>query len=671
MLLKKVRYNNFRPFIGQQEIDLSPLPGNEEATVTVLLGENTFGKSTFVLSFIWCLYGESRFDRPTEILNKKIERQMHFGDQETAWVEIAFEDDNTNYIVKRTQRFTMGQNGRLSAGVAKATLTYVTPSGETKMLGQYEHEVNEAISAILPKELSSFFFFEGEKDNAIAKKDVAKSVRTLLGLEAFENMRDHLHGSINASHPASSSVMGMYLERQNDESDVQARQAYENAESAKTKLEEVKNRIIEINNQIDDYERAIEGINETLRQAAPSKELQKRRDEIRKEYAAQEVALDRNNKRLLALFSRDCMNLFVAPFMDKTRKRLSEMDVADKGIRGIEDKAIYALLERGTCLCGTELKPGTVAYRNVEQYIEFIPPRNVGTLVREMIELIDSNEAKSRAFVEDFEAIYCDIKSIKATLVRLEKEEKEKLAEISRIGNVNTSSAEENLAKYKQMISDLRSELLRRNAEEARLSSEIERETNRFNMYKSKSEKAREYNRYYRYAEAIYNWLNVNYTQKEENMRRRLSDYIADLFNNMYHGERTLIIDKQYNITAQSREGNTALTGGLRVIAYFAFVGGLVKLAYEVMQEREKDEENNEQALGEHYPLVLDAAFSHADETHTKNIAKELATAVRQLVFAVMPKDWAYAKEGLDGKVGRIYELKKIDESEARIVEVN
>ena len=62
MLLKKIRYNNFRPFIGQQEIDFKADADKDNANVTVILGENTFGKSTFVLSFIWCLYGESRFD---------------------------------------------------------------------------------------------------------------------------------------------------------------------------------------------------------------------------------------------------------------------------------------------------------------------------------------------------------------------------------------------------------------------------------------------------------------------------------------------------------------------------------------------------------------------------------------------------------------------------------
>ena len=184
MLLKKIRYNNFRPFIGKQEIKFTDDTDKDNANVTVILGENTFGKSTIVLSFIWCLYGESRFDRPNDILNKKIEEQMSFGEQEKAWVEIEFEDDGLSYRIKRTQLFTMGKNGKLNSNDTEAILTYVTPDGETVTLGKYQNEVNDAVRAILPKDLSSFFFFEGEKDNAISKKDLGKSVRTLLGLEA-------------------------------------------------------------------------------------------------------------------------------------------------------------------------------------------------------------------------------------------------------------------------------------------------------------------------------------------------------------------------------------------------------------------------------------------------------------------------------------------------------
>ena len=87
-------------------------------------------------------------------------------------------------------------------------------------------------------------------------------------------------------------------------------------------------------------------------------------------------------------------------------------------------------------------------------------------------------------------------------------------------------------------------------------------------------------------------------------------------------------------------------------------------------EDDDQDDEGNEQALGEQYPLVLDAAFSHADQEHTKNISRELSSASSQLVFALMQKDWLYAKDGLSGKIGRQYELQKVDETEVRIVEV-
>ena len=209
----------------------------------------------------------------------------------------------------------------------------------------------------------------------------------------------------------------------------------------------------------------------------------------------------------------------------------------------------------------------------------------------------------------------------------------------------------------------------RKNAEKTRKQSESETAENNFNQYRSKSDKAKEYQLYYKYAEQMYKWVNMNYSKKEKEMLQRLNEYVKTLFNSMYSGERDIYIDEKYNINITYNGTIVDDTGGLRVIQYFAYVGGLVKLAYEVMKER-NDDRNEVQELGEQYPLVLDAAFSHADQTHTQNIARELANAASQLIFAVMEKDWLYAKTGLAGKVGRMYELQKIDETEVKIVEV-
>lgn len=668
MLLKKIKYHNFRPFIGDQEIVLTP-DNDEGKNVIVILGNNTFGKSTFVLSFIWCLYGESRFSRKDDILNKKVEAQMKFGQQEYAMVEVEFEDDNKCYTMTRTQQFTKGKNGYLNSDKSFAKLTYVTEKGETKSLGSSQAMINEVISAILPKDLSSFFFFEGEKNNEITRKDLGTSVRTLLGLEAFERMRTHLFGSSSQTSPSPSSVMGYYLEKQNDVSNDKAKAEYAKAIAAKQAIEQIDIRIDEINTNISSYEKSIEEINEILRQAAPSKELQRRRDTIARDLRDEEDELVANNKKILSLFSRSSLPLLITPFLTKVSSRLDEMDIADKGIKGIEATAIRELLARGECLCGTDLKPGTLAYKNVEKYIDYIPPKAVGTLVREMQDCITANDENAKNFISDFEELYKRIQKNKCKIAALETEDKEVLAEISAIGKVSTADAEENLSRYKRMISELRDELSRKISEKTRRESERETAENNFNMYRSKSEKAKEYQLYYKYAQAMYYWVNKQYSEKETQMRDRLNKYVTELFDNIYSGNRDIYIDDKYNINITVNGEIVDDTGGLRVIQYFAYVGGLVKLAYEVMQER-TDEEGNAQELGEQYPLVLDAAFSHADQTHTQNIARELANATSQLIFAVMEKDWLYAKTGLTGKVSRIYELNKIDETEVQIVEV-
>lgn len=665
MLLKKISYHNFRPFIGDQSIDLSMATKNKN--VTVILGDNTFGKSTFVLSFVWCLYGESRFSRPDDILNKKVESRMHFGDQETASVAVEFEDDGIPYTVTRSQLFTMGKNGVLSTNGSSVRMTYVE-NGQTKNFGRMQNDVNEAVAAILPKDLASFFFFEGEKHNEIKKRDLGKAVRTLLGLEAYEKMKKHIHGA--GEKYSSDSVMGRYADKISEKSGSEAQEALERKRRAEGDLERIEAEIHEITSSITSYEAAIDDINEQLRQAAPSKELQRRRDAIRQELKDLEASLSKNMDKLLLMFSKDSLPLFILPLLDKAAGRLQKMDIADKGIKGIESTAIYELLRRGVCLCGTDLKEGTLAYKNVEQYIDFIPPKNVGTLAREMFEKIDETKERANGFVENFEEVYKEIQRIKIKIDELEREEKDKLAEIAKIGNIDTSNAENNLALYNQRIRDARDNLNTKIEEEGRVKGEIETAERQFNTFKSRDEVTKKFQVYFKYAEAIYQWLDKNYSAKEDDMRNRLNEYITSLFNSMYSGHRDICIDEDYNINMTYNGAIVDDTGGLRVIQYFAYVGALVKLAYEIMKERMKDKSGSAQKLGEQYPLVLDAAFSHADETHTKNISNALASSTHQLIFAIMQKDWHHAKSGLSGRVSKMYELKKIDETEVHILEV-
>ena len=71
----------------------------------------------------------------------------------------------------------------------------------------------------------------------------------------------------------------------------------------------------------------------------------------------------------------------------------------------------------------------------------------------------------------------------------------------------------------------------------------------------------------------------------------------------------------------------------------------------------------------EDYPLVMDAPFSNADETHIKNISAVLPEVANQVIMFVMEKDWQYAESVMSSRVGKYCKLKKFSESHTEIEE--
>ena len=154
-------------------------------------------------------------------------------------------------------------------------------------------------------------------------------------------------------------------------------------------------------------------------------------------------------------------------------------------------------------------------------------------------------------------------------------------------------------------------------------------------------------------------------------MREKLEERVNTIFTQMYHGARKVKIDKQYHVTLLANvNGRDIVTGeseGLKRVKNFAFIAGLVDLA----KEKATMGRGAEDAItweNEAYPLVMDAPFSNADETHIKNISSVLPNVANQVIMFVMEKDWQYAQTVMSARVGKYCNLKKISESHTEIV---
>ena len=108
------------------------------------------------------------------------------------------------------------------------------------------------------------------------------------------------------------------------------------------------------------------------------------------------------------------------------------------------------------------------------------------------------------------------------------------LAKIKEIGVIDTDDLEKALGDYKQKKNDANDKKEEAKDTSRAKKSEMETAEKNFNMYKSKSARAMKIQIYYKYAEAIYNWVNRNYALEEEKLRHRLDKYISEMFRQMY-----------------------------------------------------------------------------------------------------------------------------------------
>jgi len=167
------------------------------------------------------------------------------------------------------------------------------------------------------------------------------------------------------------------------------------------------------------------------------------------------------------------------------------------------------------------------------------------------------------------------------------------------------------------------------------------------------------------YAEEIHDWLVDTYSEKESSIRESLEAKVNNIFEKMYHGHRRVAIDPRYQVslltTIADKEIASGESEGSNRVKNFAFIAGLVALAKErIMTD---SSENGFDLSSEPYPLVMDAPFSNADETHTANISKVLPEIAEQVIMFVMHKDWRYAEPVMAYRVGKKYQLNKVNET--------
>ena len=513
MILHSLEMHNFRQYIGTQKIDFSVDP---KKNVTVLIGVNTSGKTTIVRAFEWCLYGKNGFEDQI-LLNSEVKDKMREGEAQDVWVEVTFSHDGITYYLRRTQRYICADqyrdNGKIVVNLSKKSsedlsLEYLRRDGQTKLPIE-RYNIDESINRILPKDLSDYFFFGGERISGIANRtDLSKAVRGLMRLDVLENAYTHLK-----------TVIKGFEDQIDTDGDA-------NAQRAKDSLATYKQKLGEVSKEVDTYARQrdywLDKVRDYDAQLARSNiEEVKRIVEDRKKA---EVALQREKEKLLRIqdgivkdFNNRPYAFFGLPSIKESLEFLEKQNDKAGGVKesipAMEQDAVDFLIKRGRCICGTKLDKNTLPYDMVMEVRKVLPPEHVGDAVRHYKNKSEGYLSGTEDYKQRIESKFKEYRECKRTIRSIEGE----------LESLNNKSVDDTDAKA---IEDKRRDAYIKYKDAAKDYDEANQKVGQYNTNISNCEKAIEKFaksssknqktvRLINYAQSVYDWLLSSYKEKE------------------------------------------------------------------------------------------------------------------------------------------------------------
>lgn len=657
MIINKLEMYNFRQYIGLQSVDFST---DSEKNVTVLIGVNTSGKTTIVRAFEWCLYGKNGFDDPI-LLNSDVKDNMNIGEVQETWVAVTFTYDNKLHTIKRKFLYTCNDRrieaGKVKVGLSKKpdevlTLEYLQSDGQTKTPID-KANIAETMDRVLPRDLSDYFFFGGERISTIANRtDLSRAVRGLMRLDLLENARDHL-----------AKVLKVFQGNIDTSGDARAQEARDSLETNKKRLEIF---ISERDNAKAQMEYWREKENEYNAELAKSnieqvQKAKRERDNLIRAIETEELRLTNAKKALVDAFNTRPYAFFGMPAIKASLELLESVKDATESIPGMDQDAIDYLLNRGYCLCGTKLDPGSIPLQKLQDERRKLPPEHIGAVVMNYKNKSEGYLSGSENYYEAIQQRYREIRLIQRRIGELRDEhakQSDVIFDDSQAKAIEVKRKDANV-RYKEAQSDYSQAV----ANVSRCETNIRSFEAALDKYAKNSAKNQKVYRYIAYSQAVLEWLKATYESKEQVVRAQLQSRVNDNFSKMYHGERSIAIDDKYRVTYS--DVKTEESDGLKAVKSFAFIASLVSMA------KDKILDDAEMQLGQVYPLVMDAPFSNVDEIHINNICSILPQTANQVIMAVMKKDWDYAAKNLSRHVGRSYLIQKDTDADGNEIETS
>lgn len=659
MKFKKIILTNFRQFKGKNEISFST---DNEKNITIVYGGITYGKTTLLQAFNWVFYNNVKLENPSELLNKEVADDLNHGDSSNVEVEIYLEFDGEDYRLKRTQTYSIYPTelyGKISAGTAYATAE--KEENDTWIpAGNYD----EIINKIMPSNLSTYFFFDGERIDSISEqqrkgsKEVENSVKEILGLEHYSTAIKHLSNGRNC-------VLAELRSRLNTTANSELEDLRSEYEKIDLKIEQNNEKIKRYEDEIDKLERDKKVKEQLILDNKAT--FEKQQEKINLKNKLESVTIKENNaiENYKNFFNSYYLDFFYYGLSDKMDELKNILDTKEEGIPNMHAHSIEYILNRGYCICGERFEKDDEHYNSLIEEMKKLPPQSIGSSITNFNKELRQKIAEEKSY--NFKS---EIISKYDNILQIIDEKNDLIERIEGLSNniatdVNVGELERDVKLIEAKIRDYTGSIAVAKDANTRYEQEKIRKDEKITQLSQYDNRNIEITKQIKYAEKINTILNAVYEVKEKELKEKLEKEINKYLAKIYTGERYLKITDDYKfrlVYTDDKESNVdaPASEGLGTVKAISFMCGLLDVAKSKFLDDVTEETE--------YPLVFDAPLSKIDSVHIKNVMECLPeTASQVIVFIREKRDLDAITDKTKNKVGKEFYIKKISEKHSEI----
>jgi DNA sulfur modification protein DndD len=645
MLLEEIKLKNFRQYFQEQTIKFSKLSNRN---VTVIHGENGSGKTALLNAFSWCFYGKVDLPNANVLINEHAVKEAGPNEEIECAVTIKFNDNEKMYTLKKRVVARKDEQGRVFYGEPEVQLVYKR-GGNSETISNPTDEINR----ILPENLRTYFFFDGERIDNLSKDnstgEIKNAIKNIMGLEILERAIKHTKDA--------STRFRSELKNYGDPKTIHLIEEIEKLEFQKQELGNRRELLVK---NLDITKKQIKEIENKLKFIEGSQKLQEEKEQKEDELEQIKAELKKLQKEIMETVSKNGYLAFSYTTVNQSESIVKEKEVKGFGIPGIRSSSfIDDLLERGICICGTAIKEDSSHYSHLLKIKEFLPPKSLDSAI--------INFKSGIKIVKDARKKFYDLlKEMKQKEIKLQSTERKLYEEIKEIRTrLNEKDSEEissliaKLDKLEQIQSSTDREIGAIDYEMKKLTNLLHEKEKIQKKVNSIADKAQLAQKRIDACQTLVQTMEEIYSIREKLVRVQLQERITEVYRQFLRKGYEIRLSEQYELNVYNQNNSkVGMSQGERQITSLSFIGAIVDLA----REQYKKEVKNAFEEGGIYPLVMDSPFGALDSDHRERISKGIHKLSDQVIVIVSTSQWRGEVEGqMKEFIGKEYRLKYND----------